>query len=85
MLDFGGRADGAVSPDGRVMGCYLHGLFAADAFRTAFLSRIRSGHIAGAAYESQVEAILDRLAAHLEAHVDIDRLLAISSAASTPG
>ena len=85
MLDFGGRADGAVSPDGRVMGCYLHGLFAADAFRTAFLSRIRSGHIAGAAYESQVEAILDRLAAHLEAHVDIDRLLAISAAASTPG
>ena len=30
MLDLGGRPDGAVSADGRVAGCYLHGLFASD-------------------------------------------------------
>ena len=40
MLDLGGRPDGAVSPDGRVAGCYLHGLFAGDAFRRAFLARL---------------------------------------------
>ena len=37
------------------------------------------------AYEETVEATLDRLAAHLEAHVDVDRLLThiAVSAAST--
>ena len=41
MLDLDGRPDGAVSPDGRIMGCYVHGLFAADDFRHAFLARLR--------------------------------------------
>ena len=36
----GGRPDGAVSADGRVAGCYLHGLFASDDFRRAFLARL---------------------------------------------
>ena len=35
--------DGARSGNGRVMGCYLHGLFAADGFRRAFLGRLRGG------------------------------------------
>ncbi len=39
MLDLGGRPDGAVSADGRIMGSYLHGLFAGDDFRHAFLER----------------------------------------------
>ena len=43
MLELDGRPDGAVSPDGRVAGCYLHGLFAADAFRRAFLARLGAG------------------------------------------
>jgi adenosylcobyric acid synthase len=30
--------DGAVSPDGRVVGTYLHGLFAGDALRRALLA-----------------------------------------------
>ena len=34
----GGRPDGAISADGRVAGTYLHGLFAADGFRRAFLA-----------------------------------------------
>jgi adenosylcobyric acid synthase len=69
------RPEGAVSPDGRVMGCYLHGLFAADAFRHAFLARIRDRAESGLAYEAEVERTLDALAAHLEAHLDLDALL----------
>jgi adenosylcobyric acid synthase len=33
-----GRPEGAVSADGRVAGCYVHGLFASDAFRRAWLA-----------------------------------------------
>jgi adenosylcobyric acid synthase len=66
--------DGAVSADGKAMGCYLHGLFAADAFRAQFLAMIRDRAGAGVVYEAGVEAALDGLAAHLESHLDIDRL-----------
>ncbi len=78
MLDLAGRADGAVSADGRVMGCYMHGLFAADGFRAAFLGRIRNSDFARTAYETRIEAVLDALADHLEAHIAIDDLLAIA-------
>ena len=35
-----GRPDGAVSPDGLVAGCYVHGLFADDCQRAAWLRRL---------------------------------------------
>ncbi len=70
----GGAGEGAVSADGRVMGTYLHGLFAGDGFRRAFLGAAASD----LAYEAGVEAALDGLAAHLEAHLDIDALLGLA-------
>jgi adenosylcobyric acid synthase len=78
MLRLDGRDDGAVSADGRVMGCYLHGLFAADGFRHAFLSRLKARADSGVAYEAEVERVLDGLADHLAAHVDLDRLLEVA-------
>ncbi|MBE9556256.1 MAG: cobyric acid synthase [Proteobacteria bacterium] len=78
MVELAGHPDGAVSPDGLVMGCYLHGLFAADDFRTAFLSRLREGRPQAEAYEAKVETTLDALAEHLEANCDLDALLAIA-------
>ncbi|MFJ5368848.1 cobyric acid synthase, partial [Bosea sp. CER48] len=36
----GDRAEGAASPDGRVVGSYLHGAFASDAVRSRWLARI---------------------------------------------
>ena len=80
MLDLNGRPDGASSADGRVMGCYVHGLFAADAFRHAFLNRLRQRESSGLAYEKLVDDLLDRLADHLAAHIDLDRLWSIAAA-----
>ena len=86
MLDLADYADGAVSADGRVMGCYVHGLFAADGFRRAFLAHL--GHAASGevGYEARIEAVLDGLADHLEAHMDVERCLAIAEGyrASSP-
>ena len=76
MLELAGKPEGAVSEDGRVMGCYLHGLFAADGFRHAFLNRLKARQSSGLAYEAEIERTLDRLAEHLEAHLDLDALLA---------
>jgi adenosylcobyric acid synthase len=80
MLDLEGRPDGAVSPDRRIMGCYVHGLFAADGFRHAFLARLRERAPSGVAFEQGIEATLEALADHLEAHVDVEGLLALARA-----
>jgi adenosylcobyric acid synthase len=80
MLRLGGRTDGAVSSDGRIAGCHLHGIFAGDAFRSAFLAGLGGGGDPALAYEARLEAALDGLAAHLEASLDIPRLLEIARA-----
>ena len=66
--------DGAVSADGRVMGAYVHGLFAADEFRKAFLGAVRAGDYAAASHALRVEKTLDALADHLQTHLDMDAL-----------
>ncbi|MCI0757050.1 cobyric acid synthase [Teichococcus vastitatis] len=74
-----GRIDGAVSADGRVAGSYVHGFFADDAQRAAWLARL-GARAAAAPHEAAVEAALDGLAAHLEAHLDVEALLRIACA-----
>ncbi len=76
VVDLDGRLDGATSPDGLVAGTYVHGLFADDGFRRAFLAA--AGWRSSLQYDATVEATLDGLADHLERHVDIDRLLEIA-------
>ena len=72
-----GHEDGAVSPDGRIFGTYIHGLFSDDSQRSAWLERL-GGQNTELNYDGQVDAVLDRLAAHMEQHLDLDRLLAIA-------
>ncbi|HUC48482.1 MAG TPA: cobyric acid synthase [Xanthobacteraceae bacterium] len=73
----GGAPEGAVSADGRVIGTYIHGLFADDRQRAAWLARFAAGP-ANIAYDALVEETLDALAAHLDTHLDIDRLLKLA-------
>jgi adenosylcobyric acid synthase len=74
-----GEDEGAQSPDGRVAGAYVHGLFTGDGFRRAFLAGL-GACASGLAYDAEVDATLDRLAAHLETHLDLDGLLAVARA-----
>lgn len=69
------RHDGAVSADGRVAGCYLHGLFTADGFRAAFLSQLSGRDIASGSYESGVDGALNSLADAIETHLDVNALI----------
>ncbi|MEM8742844.1 MAG: cobyric acid synthase CobQ, partial [Pseudomonadota bacterium] len=73
-----GRPEGAVSPDGRIQGSYLHGMFAEDEFRAGWLAGfgVASHHRYGAG----VEDTLDALAAHLETHAELDAMLAMARA-----
>jgi adenosylcobyric acid synthase len=72
-----GSSEGAVSADGRVLGTYVHGLFADDRQRSAWLARfaIPPSIIA---YDGLIDQTLDRLAQHLARHLDLERLLSLS-------
>ncbi len=80
MIELAGRADGAVSSDGRVAGCYLHGIFAADAYRQSLLASLGIRAASGLNYDQGVEDALDALADHLAEHLDLTRLLEIAGA-----
>ena len=77
MFRIDGADEGARSADGRVSGAYLHGLFAADGYRDAFLAALGASP-SGLNYDASVDATLDALADHLEAHLDIDGLLNVA-------
>jgi adenosylcobyric acid synthase len=76
-IDTGNRIEGAASADGRVTGSYWHGLFADDRFRADWLATI-GGTAGGVLYDAGVDAVLDRLARHVERHLDLDRLFALA-------
>ena len=72
--------DGAVSPDGRVFGTYLHGLFDNSYFREIYLNRIRleKGMPLRRGVQKQPQHDpFDQLAEQFEKHIDLPRLLDI--------
>jgi adenosylcobyric acid synthase len=76
--------DGAVSDDGRVWGCYLHGLFANSALRRHWLASLSASskekewpRVGGQTGAVLLHAALDRLADAVEASLDMGRLAVI--------
>ena len=68
-------ADGAVAATGKVWGCYLHGLFANEALRHAWLASLGwHGAPDHASPSLHVQAVLDNLASHVEASLDMRRV-----------
>lgn len=73
----GGRPEGSISADGRIMGSYLHGLFASDAFRSHWLEKV-GGQASALDFVAHTEAALDELADHIEANLDLDAMLELA-------
>ncbi len=78
VMQTDGTADGARSPDGRLWGTYLHGIFDSDEFRRWFIDRLRIRR--GLSAKGQVcarydiEPALDRLAESVRHSVQIDQI-----------
>lgn len=84
-LDVAGRGEGAATANGRIQGCYLHGLFAADGFRRAYLETVSGAQVAPSGYSQSVEQALDALAAHIETHLDVEKLFALAAPVAPEG
>ncbi|MGR3289856.1 MAG: cobyric acid synthase [Paracoccaceae bacterium] len=76
-LSVGGQPVGAASKNGKIRGCYLHGIFSNDKFRRSFLAEIGT-LTENIQYGATVDATLDNLADHLEQYLDLEALLNIS-------
>ncbi|MEL7028923.1 MAG: cobyric acid synthase CobQ, partial [Pseudomonadota bacterium] len=74
--------DGAVNASGRVQGTYVHGAFASDPFRRAWLEEAGAEGAARLNYSAEVERAIDAMADGVEAASDTDSLLAL---AKSPG
>ena len=76
MTFLDGRPDGAISPDGKVAGTYLHGLFESDLYREKLLAGfgIRGGETN---FRADVDAALDEIAADLDRLVGFERLMQV--------
>jgi adenosylcobyric acid synthase len=75
VAEIDGTGEGAASPDGKVFGTYLHGLFGADEFRRRYLESLGVG-AGNIDHRAAVESALDGIADALEEHLDCDALLA---------
>lgn len=72
-----GRDEGAITVDGKIAGTYLHGIFADNEFRRAFLKKLGARQSA-LDYNNVIDETLDALAEHMEHHVALDDLLKIA-------
>ena len=72
-----GRVDGAISANCQVMGCYMHGLFSKDGFRSAWLEA-ETGKASTLVFDQVIEDGLNDLADHLERHLDLEAIARIA-------
>lgn len=82
MLQLISGPDGVLSENNRVMGCYLHGIFASDEYRYNFLNRFKLRKDKLDDFEMVIEKTLDELADHMERNLDLDGLLEVANGAN---
>ena len=70
-----GKSDGAISSDGQVMGCYLHGLFDESEASAALLKWAGLQDAKTFDYMALRESEIERLANTIEENIDIDLFL----------
>lgn len=90
LFQIGEHEDGMLSSDGRVWGSYLHGIFENNAFRRNWLNQIRLEKGLPALqtdihFQTLKMAAFDRLADHVRAHLDLDKIYQITGLDSPNG
>lgn len=75
MLQLGEGDEGAISDDGQVMGCYLHGLFDSAKAGNAILEWAGLRSERAVDYDAHRQKDLDRLADMIDQYLDTEKLL----------
>ena len=72
------KFDGASTYNRRIMGSYVHGIFASNSFRSAFLKNLGLKKEKSIDFSWEVENTLDKLADHLEKYININSLFELA-------
>lgn len=78
-----GTFDGAVNETGNIMGTYFHGIFDNDSFRSGLLNQLRKQKGLALSkgsvntFETFKQSEYDRLAEHVEKHLDMEKIMEI--------
>ncbi|MCR2805530.1 cobyric acid synthase [Paenibacillus sp. SCIV0701] len=83
--------EGACTPDGRIWGTFIHGVFHNDSFRRAWLNEARTGKgleplppEQGVRFRELRESEFDRLAEHARTHLDLQRIYKLAGIGVSP-
>jgi adenosylcobyric acid synthase len=76
-LKVNNKSVSASSKDGKVQGCYIHGLFSNDAFRSDYIKSL--GALASDInFNGTIDHTLNLLSSHIENFIDFDRLISLA-------
>ena len=79
MIEVDGVPQGACSRDGRMRGCYLHGLFVNDQYRANLISSL-GGSPNNDNHLAKIDSALDNLAQEMEEHLEVDAMFELARA-----
>ena len=67
----------AASRNGQIQGCYLHGIFSNDAFRSAYIAKLVA-KFSNVNFKDKIDKTLDLLSEHIEKYIDLDHLIKLT-------
>ena len=76
-LKINNKSVSAASKDGNIKGCYLHGLFSNDAFRSNYIAAL-GANTSNINFEESIDNTLNSLSKHIEKYLDLDELIKLS-------
>lgn len=73
-LSVDGKSVSAATTDGNIQGCYIHGIFSNDTFRSHYIKGLGATP-SELKFDRKVDITLDRLSKHIEQFIDLDKLI----------
>ena len=76
-LSVDGKSVSAATKDGNIQGCYIHGIFSNDSFRSNYIKGLGATP-SELKFDAKVDITLDQLSKHIERFIDLEQLISLA-------